>query len=67
MQRCCEREIARYLDVPMSMVHKILCNILHYYPHKITHVKELLPADLPVKQILLLEFLASMEVHNEWQ
>ncbi|GIY63968.1 hypothetical protein CEXT_58771 [Caerostris extrusa] len=33
--------------MPVNTVHRILCNILRYYPYKITDVQELIPADLP--------------------
>ncbi|GBL98473.1 hypothetical protein AVEN_257882-1 [Araneus ventricosus] len=37
VQPCSAREIARTLDRPVSTVHKILRNILHCYPYKISH------------------------------
>ncbi len=66
VQTCSARGIARCLDMPASTVHKIIRNILHCYPYKITHVQELLPADLPRRQAFALEFLARMAVDNEW-
>lgn len=65
-QTCSARGIARTVDMPVSTVNKILRNILHCYPYKITHVQELLPADLPIRHTFALEFLARMEVDNEW-
>ncbi|GIY09664.1 protein inturned [Caerostris extrusa] len=41
-------------------------NILHYYPYKVTHVQELLPAHLPVRHTFALEFLVHMEVDSDW-
>ena len=37
---------------PVSTVHKILQNILHCYPYKISHVQELFPSDLPARDLL---------------
>jgi hypothetical protein len=65
-QTCSARGIARTLDMPVSTVHKILRNILHCYPYKITHVQELLQADLPARHTFALAFLARMEVDNDW-
>ena len=56
MTTCSVQKIARLLDLPVSTVHKNLHNILH--PYKITHILELLPALLPVRRTLALEFLA---------
>lgn len=66
VQACSARGIGRTLDMPVSTVNKILRNILHCYPYKITHVQQLLPADLPIRHTFALEFLARMEVDNEW-
>ena len=52
--------------MPVIIKYKFLHNILHCYPNKITYVQELLPADLPVKQAFVLEFLAHIKVGNEW-
>ncbi|GBN96414.1 hypothetical protein AVEN_10918-1 [Araneus ventricosus] len=52
--------------MPVSMVRKILRNILQCYPFKITHVQELVPADLPKREAFALQFLARMEVDNAW-
>ena len=49
----------------MSTVHKILRNILHCYPNKISHVQEMFPFDLPEREAFALEFLARMEVDKE--
>ncbi|GBN58893.1 hypothetical protein AVEN_84747-1 [Araneus ventricosus] len=46
----------------LSTVHKILRNILHCYPYKISHVQELRPSDLPARETFALEFLARMEL-----
>ena len=42
--------IARTLDRPVSKVHKLLRNILHCYPYKISHVQELFPSDIPATE-----------------
>ncbi|GBL90155.1 hypothetical protein AVEN_135491-1 [Araneus ventricosus] len=60
------RGISRTLDMPVSTVSKILRNILQCYPIKITHVQELVPADLPKREAFALQFLARMEVDNAW-
>ena len=52
--------------MPAIAVHKIMRYILHYYSYEITHVQDLLPADMPRKEVLDLKFLAHMEVNNEW-
>ena len=44
----------------VSTVHKILRNILHYYPHNITFVEKLFPADLPVRYNFLLAWKWTM-------
>ncbi|GBM18396.1 hypothetical protein AVEN_72738-1 [Araneus ventricosus] len=54
------------LNVPVSTVHKILRNILQCYPFKITHIQELVPADLPKREAFALQFLARMEVDSAW-
>ena len=66
VQTCIARGIARCLDMPSSTVHKIKRNFLHCYPYKITHVQELLPADPPRREAFALEFLARVEMDNEW-
>lgn len=66
VQTCSARRIARTLDRPVSTVRKILRNILLCYPFKITQLHELLPVDLPARETFALEFLARMEVDNEW-
>ncbi|GBN15897.1 hypothetical protein AVEN_144704-1 [Araneus ventricosus] len=60
---CSARGIFQTLDLPVSTVRKILRNIL---PFKITHVQELVPADLPKRKAFALQFLARMEVDNAW-
>ncbi|GBN59863.1 hypothetical protein AVEN_7900-1 [Araneus ventricosus] len=67
---CSARRISRTLDVPVSKVRKILRNILQCYPFKITHVQELVPADLPERDqwrfsAKVLEALASC-LENPW-
>ncbi|GBM52992.1 hypothetical protein AVEN_111336-1 [Araneus ventricosus] len=52
--------------MPVSTVLKILLNILQCYPFKITHVEELVPAELPKRDAFTLPFLARMEVDNSW-
>ncbi|GBM78326.1 hypothetical protein AVEN_27926-1 [Araneus ventricosus] len=61
-----ERGISRTLGIPVSTVHKILRNILQCYPFKITHVQDLVPADLPKREAFALQFLARMDVDNAW-
>ncbi|GBL75286.1 hypothetical protein AVEN_194509-1 [Araneus ventricosus] len=58
--------ISRTSDMPVSTVRKILRNILQCYPFKITHVQELVPADLLKREAFALRFLARMEVDNAW-
>ncbi|GBM23777.1 hypothetical protein AVEN_271137-1 [Araneus ventricosus] len=58
---CRLRGISRTLDMPVSTFRKILRNILQCYPFKITHVQELVPADLPKRGAFALQFLARME------
>lgn len=65
-QPCSARRIARTLDRPVSTVHNILRNILQCYPYKICHVQELFPSDLQAREGFALEFLARMEVDNDW-
>lgn len=60
------RGISRMLDMPISTVRKVLRNILRCYPYKITHVQQLLPADLESRGSFALRFLARMEVDNKW-
>ncbi|GBM05025.1 hypothetical protein AVEN_60221-1 [Araneus ventricosus] len=50
--------ISRTLGMPVSTVRKILQNILQSYPFKITHIQELVPADLPKREDFALQFLA---------
>ena len=57
--------IAWSLDMPVNTVHNILHNILFYYSYKISHVYELLSADLWARHTFVLKFLAHMEVVNE--
>ena len=40
---------ARFVGQPVNKMHKILRSILHCYPDRTNHVKELFPANLPVK------------------
>ncbi|GBL74321.1 hypothetical protein AVEN_235305-1 [Araneus ventricosus] len=61
---CSVRGISRTLDMPVSMFRKFLRNSLQCYPFKITHVKNLVPADLPKREALALQFLARMEADN---
>ena len=61
---CSTLGIARTLNNPVSVMHKILQNILHCYPFKISHMQEF-PSDLPARETLVLEFLACMEVNKE--
>ncbi|GBM56336.1 hypothetical protein AVEN_60317-1 [Araneus ventricosus] len=64
--KCCARGISRTVDRHLSTVRKILRNILQYYSFKITHVQELVPADLPKREAFALQFLPQMEVDNAW-
>ncbi|GBO19946.1 hypothetical protein AVEN_10825-1 [Araneus ventricosus] len=61
---CSARGISQTLNMPVSTVRKILQNILQCYPFKITHVQELVPADLPKREAFALQFLARMQVDN---
>ncbi|GBM21165.1 hypothetical protein AVEN_50897-1 [Araneus ventricosus] len=56
--------ISGTLDMPVSTAHKILRNILQCYPFKITHIQELVPADLPKREAFAPQFLARMAVDN---
>ena len=47
-------------------VYKFLRDILHCYPFKITHVQELLSADIPARDIFPLKFLAEIKMDTEW-
>ncbi|GBN70462.1 hypothetical protein AVEN_164134-1 [Araneus ventricosus] len=47
--------------MPVSTVRKILRIILQCYLFKITHVQELIPADLSKQENFNLQFLARME------
>ncbi|GBM25964.1 hypothetical protein AVEN_193892-1, partial [Araneus ventricosus] len=49
-ETCSARGIFRTLDIPVSTIHNILRNILQCYPFKITHVQELVAADLPKRE-----------------
>lgn len=62
VQTCNAQRILPSLDRPVSMVHKIMRNILLCYPYEITHVQELLPADLLWRQMFALEFLTDTDV-----
>ncbi|GIY81330.1 uncharacterized protein CEXT_361561 [Caerostris extrusa] len=48
----------------INCFYAISCTVIHT---KITHVQELLPADLPVRHTFALEFLARMEMDNDGQ
>lgn len=50
--------------MPLSMVHRILRNIYNFFPFKITHVQELLSADLPIIQMFNIEFLVCTDMDN---
>ncbi|GBN27936.1 hypothetical protein AVEN_216322-1 [Araneus ventricosus] len=63
---CSGLRISQTLDMPVSTVRKILRNILQCYSFKIKHVQELVPADLPEREAVALQFLARMEVDNAW-
>lgn len=63
---CSARGIARTLGMSVSTVHKVLRKIMRCYPYKITHVQELLAADLPKREKFALQFLARMEVDIAW-
>ena len=52
-QTCNTLEIAQSLDIPVRMVYKILCNILHCHAHKTTYIQELFLAVLPINTLLL--------------
>lgn len=65
VQICSVHEFAQSLDMPVSTAHKITCSISHSYPYIITHIQELLPADLRQRQMFAPELLACMEVDNE--
>ena len=65
MKHCRAREIARTLDRRVSTGHKILRNILHCYPYKISYVQELFSSDLPVRETFALELLVRMEVDKK--
>ncbi|GBM26826.1 hypothetical protein AVEN_32077-1 [Araneus ventricosus] len=61
---CSGLGISRTLDRSVGTVRKILRNTLQCYPFIITHVQELVPADLPKRKAFALQFLARMEVDN---
>ena len=67
LETCLARGISRFLGMSLKKMHKILCNILHYYTYKITLIQVFLPADLPVRHTFALEFFVYLEVDNEWQ
>ncbi|GBM84343.1 hypothetical protein AVEN_99920-1 [Araneus ventricosus] len=52
--------------MPVSPVRMILRNILQCYPFEITHVQELVPAELPKREAFDLQFLARMQEDNAW-
>ncbi|GBN38544.1 hypothetical protein AVEN_98491-1 [Araneus ventricosus] len=58
---CSARGISRSLDMPVTTVRKILRNILQCYPIKITHVQELVPADLPNEKLPPCNFLLELK------
>jgi hypothetical protein len=60
------RGVARNLDMPYSTVWKILRKIIHFYPYKISQVKELHNNDHDKRLSFALTFLAGMEVDNAW-
>lgn len=62
---CNVQGIGLSLDMPVGTAYKIIRNIPHSYPYIFTYVQELLPADLPQRQMFALELLACMEVDNE--
>ncbi|GBM15137.1 hypothetical protein AVEN_75178-1 [Araneus ventricosus] len=66
LETCSARGISRTLDMTVSTVRKILRNILQCYPFKITHIQELVPANLPKREAFALQFLArmKMEMHG---
>ena len=66
VEMCSAHDIDWCLDILASTVHKIICSILHCYPYKITHVHELIPADLQKREAFALEFFTHMEEDNEW-
>lgn len=57
--------IAQSLDMHVSMLNKILQNILHSYPFRITHVQKLHSDHLLVRQTFAIEFLVRIELDNE--
>ena len=65
VQTCSVQGTARPLDSSVSMVHKIFCNILHYYPYIIAHIREFSFANLAVRDTFALEFLTRMKMGNE--
>ena len=65
MKLCNVRGIARTLDMPVSMVHKILQNTLHCYYYKFSHVQESFPSDLPARETFFLEVITLMEMDSE--
>ena len=62
---CSAWGIVRILDRPVNKVHKILRNILHCYPNKISHVQELFPSDLSGRENFALEFHARIEMDKD--
>ena len=63
---CSAWVIPRTLVRAFSMVHKILRNILNYYPYKIIYMQDLFPSDLPASEAAPLKILARMGVEKEW-
>ena len=62
---CSARGIAQTLYRPVLTMRKVLRNILHCYPYKISHVQELSLSDLPPRETFALKFLAHMKVDKE--
>ncbi|GFX73707.1 uncharacterized protein TNCV_4290231 [Trichonephila clavipes] len=61
-----DRHVVEALDLPSSIVQKIMRNILRYYPYKLQLVQELLPHDFETRHLFSLQFLARFEVDPEW-
>ncbi|GFV27253.1 uncharacterized protein TNCV_3459481 [Trichonephila clavipes] len=60
------RRVTEALNLPSSMVQKIMRNILRYYPYKLQLVQELLPHDFETRHLFSLQFLARLEDDPEW-
>ncbi|GFU67715.1 uncharacterized protein TNCV_4327691 [Trichonephila clavipes] len=58
--------VAEALDLPCSIVQKIMRTILRYYPYKFQLAQELLPHDFETRRLFSLQFLARLEVDPEW-